>query len=210
MKVLFFSLEMGPAPLQYFMEIMDTALSEEEREILQENFQIIPMGESMSLNRPEGKTFFEGMLNEFQPNLVFIDSLGTMTTGALNEDGPARDLLEYVQQIRKTYYCGISVVHHANKNNTGPELSLSDFFGNTYLFTGTDYILGLAYENRREDPDILRVTACKPRLGAPSLYTQVVRTKNLTFKLLSGDVSAVRDTSFGGSGSGTGTLFDNL
>lgn len=188
-KVMFFSLEMGPADIKYFTDKMDKTIDPKDMEAVKENLLIVPLGEPMPLDKPEGKEFFEGLIKEYRPDVLFIDSLGTMTMGSLNEDGPARTMLEYVQQLRKTYGCAIYVIHHSNKGNEGPELTLQDFYGNTYLFTGTDFVIGLAFAVK-DDSTTVRVSLCKMRLSGGRAGFDIFRDDNLSFNTF-GEMDAV-------------------
>lgn len=179
-KVMFFSLEMGPEDAAYFMQQMDKSLSETQRTAINENLLVVPLGEAMPLDKPEGKEFFENLIKEYKPEALFIDSLGTMTRGNLLEDGPARTMLEYIQYLKKIYQCAIYVIHHANKANIGPGLTLQDFYGNTYLFTGTDFVLGVAFVDQ-DVKDALRVSLCKMRLSKGLAPFDIIRTNELTF-----------------------------
>lgn len=207
-KVIFFSLEMGSRPLKWFTDKMELDLSEEELALCEEWLDIVPLGEAMSLNRDEGRKFFESIIKEKKPELVFIDSLGAMREGTLNDDAAANDLQKYIMGFKKAYSCGVVVVHHANKQVTGSDLTLKDFFGSQYLYSGTDFVIGAQF-NSREDDSILRLVDCKMRLGRLRASRLVYRTSNLTFAI-QGGVSAVQEVNFRGLRTGSSEPFSDF
>lgn len=207
-RVIFFSLEMGSRPLKWFTDKMELDLSEEELELCSEWLDIVPLGEAMSLNRDDGRKFFESIIKERKPELVFIDSLGAMREGTLNDDASANDLQKYIMGFKKAFGCGIVVVHHANKQATGSDLTLKDFFGSQYLYSGTDFVIGLQFDSKDDDA-ILRVVDCKMRLGRLRGSRLIYRTSNLTFAIQE-SVSAVHEVNFRGLRSGGSEPFSDF
>ena len=57
MKITLFSLEMGFISLKMLMETIAQQYTDEEQAILNENFKIVPLGESVGLDKPAGLAF---------------------------------------------------------------------------------------------------------------------------------------------------------
>lgn len=144
MKVVFFSLEMGGAALKYFLEQMASTLSEEDVSKLEENFIILPLGESLYLDGSDDQKFFEETIKEHKPEIAFVDSLGSSTSGELGES-TVKLIMDFNDRIRQTYNVATWFVHHNRKaqaDNRKPN-KMSDVYGGQYIVNRATTVLCL-------------------------------------------------------------------
>jgi hypothetical protein len=142
-KTLFLSLEMGPHHLHRFLSTMAAAYEPEELEMLQRNFYVAPLGESIPLHLPEGRLWLQNTIEQYKPTGVYIDSLGEIHLGDLNKDQEIRLLFSYLRSLRVKYGVYFSIIHHTRKaqeNNKKPNKQ-SDIYGSQYIASSSDYVL---------------------------------------------------------------------
>jgi hypothetical protein len=179
-KIMFFSLEMGLATIKYFTETMDGIYSGEEKEVLQRNFMILPHGQAIDLMKAEGRKGFEYVLDTYQPEGVYIDSLQKIYLQDLSKD-EIRGLFVYLQRIRANYGVYINLVHHDRKATEGNKRprDQSDIFGSTYITAEPDSILHLW----RPSPESkhIELRALKLRLSPPQEKRIITRGEHLQF-----------------------------
>lgn len=156
-KVVFFSLEMGPPVLKYFVEGITESLKDSiDLDVLDENVKLLPLGSPLDLEREEGQQFFRYVMDEIQPDVVFIDALGSLTTDDLNEKA-SKAISNKLKEWLITYNCTFFVVHHnrkENQNSPNKPPTLSDFFGNTMASTDAATILSLWKPPGEETSDV--------------------------------------------------------
>ena len=183
MKILWFSLEMNGPALQYFTKIMATHYSPAEMETLDRNLKIVPMGETLPLDRPEGRQFLETLIEEYQPDGIIIDSMGKVTNKSLNDEEMAKKLANYYAMIRNKYDMFVYFVHHnrkANGDNKKPK-DLADVYGNQYITADVSSAISLW----KEDAGEVEVNVIKSRLAREVEPFNVLRTDALRFVLKS-------------------------
>lgn len=134
-KILFFSLEMGHGELKVFLEAMAKTLHPDDFTKLRENFIIIPHGEKWPLNTPVGQEHFLRMLDEFEPDGVFVDSIGSAIQGNLSDDETVITYLDFIDRVRKRYGLFWWHIHHMRKSTNGGHTPTTqdDVYGNQYL-----------------------------------------------------------------------------
>lgn len=156
-KVVYFSLEMGPPVLKYFVEGMTESLKEKiDRQVLNENVILLPMGAPLDLEREEGQQFFKYVMDEQKPDVVFIDALGSLTSDELNEKA-SKTISTKLKEWLIAYNCTFFIIHHNRKElqaspNKPP--SLSDFYGNTFATTDAATIVSLWAAPQREEGEL--------------------------------------------------------
>lgn len=156
-KVVFFSLEMGPPVLKYFVEGVTESLGDGyDKAVMNENVILLPMGTPLDLESPEGQQFFRYVMDEVNPDVVFIDALGSLTTDDLNEKA-SKTISNKMKEWLISYGCTFFVVHHNRKElqaspNKPP--TLSDFYGNTMASTDAATIISLWKSPKDEENDV--------------------------------------------------------
>jgi hypothetical protein len=134
-KVLFFSFEMGHPDLKYFLTMMNESLNDADRALLQSNFILVPYGEPLYLDSDRGRKQYEAIISDVQPDGVFIDSVGSITSGSLTSEETVKNIVDYNDHIRKKYSVFTWMIHHMRKaqaENKKPN-KLADVYGNQYL-----------------------------------------------------------------------------
>jgi hypothetical protein len=180
MKVLFLSLEMNHPAIKSFLETMAKTLSGDELRTLEQNFKIVPLGETIPLDTAEGRAFLEGFLEEYKPDAVFIDSMGKVTFSELTDEKKIKELNGYYGKIRSKFGCFLWFIHHnrkPNETNKKPK-ALSDLYGSQYIAAEASVVLNLW---REEDTGELEVSAIKMRLMKEPKPYHIARTEHLEF-----------------------------
>lgn len=181
-KIVLFSLEMSHVALKFFIEAIAREYTEEQQEILEKNLLIVPLGEVIHLDRPEGMQFVFSLLDEFQPDGIVIDSIGKTTMEELNEK-IARLLNVQFREIRNRYDCFMWFIHHNRKatdNNKKPT-ALSDVYGNMYLTADMTSVIVLWSDQKvSDDVEVIPVKARLSKL-LPAFVTH--RNENLHFSI---------------------------
>ena len=161
-KVLFLSLEMGHGELKIFLQAMRTALSDDEAALLEANFIVIPWGEPWALNKPEGQEYLNKLLQEFEPDGVFVDSIGSAISGNISDDNNVQPYTEYLDKVRKKYNVFIWAIHHLRKKPDGNHgYSQDDVYGNQYIFNRST----ASYLMTKTRSSALRIRCLKMRLA---------------------------------------------
>lgn len=156
-KVVYFSLEMGPPVLKYFVEGMSASLKDSvDLDVLNEQVTLLPMGAPLDLEREEGQQFFKYVMEEQKPDVVFIDALGSLTSDELNEKA-SKTISNKLKEWLIAYNCTFFIVHHNRKElqaspNKPP--SLSDFYGNTFATTDAATIVSLWRSPQGEEGEV--------------------------------------------------------
>ena len=134
-RILFFSLEMGHADLKFFLSTMCSAMPEEDLLLLEQNLLIAPLGEAFYLDQSEQQAYFEDILREFTPSGVFIDSVGSSSSGNVSDESTVKALMDFNDKIRQRHKVFTWFIHHNRKaqgDNKKPN-KLADVYGNQYL-----------------------------------------------------------------------------
>ena len=180
-KVLFLSLEMGEAPMHLFLSTIAESYTPAELNTLNQNFKVFPHGRPLPLDTPEGQRFFEALLSEYQPDMVFIDSLGKVSSKSLTDEEAARTLAHYLMNVKAKYHCGVYMIHHNRKKSNDAQkkdgVELSDVYGSTYLMTDADFVISLRYLTE----GAITVDTLKMRLGPEVRPQTLYRDQHLTY-----------------------------
>lgn len=177
-RVVFFSLEMGLADLKYFLSIMATGLTDEERLVLEKNLLLVPLGEPLYLDSQNGQALFANILDQLRPDGVFVDSLGSTSSTELSSETTAKTLMDFNDRIRSRAHTFTWFIHHHRKataDNKKPN-KLSDVYGNQYLYNRATSVYCLW-----PGPGIIEVIPLKKRLAPVESDWQIVRTAQLNF-----------------------------
>lgn len=187
-KILFLSLEMGHPDLQIFMRAQDQVLSPDERELLAENLLIIPHGEAWPLNDPHGQTRIKEVLDELQPDGLFVDSIGSAVLGNINSQDVVQPFVNFNDHLRKKYQLFTWYIHHTRKAQHGQQVSgQDDIYGDQYLNNraSSSYLVLPGKEGT------IKIRNTKQRLAAKEEDYYLKRSEHLTFSKVSAQVDAL-------------------
>lgn len=178
-KVMFLSLEMDHGSLKKFLESMSHGLTPDELALLQENFIVIPHGEPWPINLPIGQEHLKTLLEEFEPDLVAIDSIGSAIKGSLSKDEDVQELINFNDRARKKYGCSFWYIHHMRKSTNGGHQpsTQDDIYGNQYLLNRASSSYGVL----RGRDGLIKIRNFKQRLAPLEEDFYVKRDEHLHF-----------------------------
>jgi hypothetical protein len=172
-KVMILSLEMGWPDLQVFMRAQDKAHTPEERAILKDNLIVVPHGEAWPLNTPRGQEQLKILIEQFQPEGIFVDSIGSAILGNISNAEVVQTFTNFNDHIRKKYGLFLWYIHHTRKAAQGQtSFGQDDIYGDQYL------------NNRATSSFIMR--------KSKGTHIRLINTKNRLAKQLD-DFFVVRD-----------------
>ena len=186
-KVLLMSLEMGPPVLKRFMESLakDERLTEDELKTLNENFLVVPAGEPLAINSPEGEQFFRKVVSDHSPSVVFIDAMGSLDIDELSE-AVSKKIMNKLKGFLNEWDITFYMVHH-NKKSDAASLNkpptLNDFYGNTYAATDAASIFAL-WKNPQTSTEEVELHTIKHRIGLEPAPMVLDSRSKFTFSLL--------------------------
>jgi hypothetical protein len=172
-RVLFVSCEMGPVDLKYFTDQMAPRY-EEHNELLQENFLILPLGEPLYINTPQGQTQLRRLAETLKLDGIIFDSLGSATTKSLSDEEATRSLLDFNDRFRKDMGVFSWFIHHnrkATENNKEPS-GLADIYGSQYITARATTVISLWPQKH----GVLKVRELKKRLAPEGPDWYIKRT----------------------------------
>ena len=210
-KVLFLSLEMGSLILKIFTTPLRQNYPQPE---LGKNMPILPLGQALPLDLKEGQEYFDAILERHQPDLVIIDSLETVASTELTDEGGVKPLMNYLAGLRDKHNLALLIIHHHRKRSNEfasqkrPN-TLYDVYGSNYITAKIDFVLDVDKwrDSKGEQPDKNRLTlnTLKNRLAAEMDHpVDIRRDHTLHFTLhdedainkMAGDLIDDFDTSF--------------
>lgn len=185
-KCLFLSLEMDHGSLKKFMEAVNGALNDADRAILEENLIIIPHGEPWPLNTQQGQEQLVLWLENIEPDVLFVDSIGSAIRGNISSDENVMPLLDFNDHIRKKYNLAVWYIHHMRKQIPGANHAASqdDIYGNQYLLNRATSSYGVL----RAKLGNIKIRNFKNRLAPAEQDYIIERTDHLNFKKITEDV----------------------
>jgi len=182
-KVLFLSLEMGPAPLNLFMTTISKGYS--DMRTLNKNLLVGPFGEPLPLDTKEGQAFLNNLLDEYMPDVIIIDSLQAVISKEMTDELSVKAFFHYLSVVREKYRCAMVVIHHNRKksnDNQKKEIEQSDVYGSTYIVAEVDFVLSLSLPEP-SNTSLLKATMLKTRLGKQITPFEMYRDENLGFSI---------------------------
>jgi RecA-family ATPase len=152
----------------------------EDHAALNRNFKVYPIGEPVPLDGEAGQRWLADLMDEYQPDVLILDSLQKMVSKALTDEEAAKGLFNYISLIRAKYGCSVLIVHHNRKrSNDGQkkqDTDLSDVFGSVFLTAEPDFVLSL-----QKQEEGLKVALLKNRFGPDDKAFLITRDENLHF-----------------------------
>lgn len=164
LKVVFLSLEMSHAALSKFMSTISTGYETTQRLSLQENFYVVPLGESLLLNNRAGLDFLENLLNDTQPDLIIMDSMSKIVKKFDEES--ILDLNKILVRVRNKFGCAMWFVHHNRKENGDNKkpTSQDDIYGPVFISSEMTSEL-ILWRDGKGPKDIIEIINVKNRLA---------------------------------------------
>jgi hypothetical protein len=180
-KIVVLSLEMGHPDLKHFVSQQAAALQPGDLEVLRENYIVIPYGEPWPLDTPLGQQRLKQVLEELQPEGLFIDSVGSALSGSISQEEPVKKAMGFNDHLLRKYNIFTWWIHHMRKaqgDNKRPETQ-DDVYGNQYLFNRASSVYGLF---GKPDGSDLRIKNLKKRLAPVEETYGIERLPNLSFQ----------------------------
>ena len=184
MKILVLSLEMSHPALKYFVTTLAPEYTTTDHQILNRNLHVVPLGEPLPLDHPDGRKFLGALLDEYKPDGVIIDSMGKLTYGSLTNDDTVKELNKYLVSFRKKYGCFFWLIHHNRKmqqDNKKPT-DLSDLYGSQYIAAEASTVLML-WRDKHGDKNEIEIITAKNRLSPEDESFLVLRNENIQFHI---------------------------
>lgn len=199
MKILYLSLEMPEGPFQLFQKKLATNLTDEQLEILNENFLIAPVGEMILLDKKPGEDFVNGLIEDHNPDIVFIDSLSQVLM-ELQSDVEVRKFMSVINKFRRNHGTSFIFIHHNKKPVENKPATMADMFGSVYISSNVDFIFSMWKVNDQSDQ--IRLALAKNRLGSTGNPIVVRRGEDLRY-----EVETIEESSgvYEGKGTNNGT-----
>ena len=183
-KCLFMSLELNTVGIKIFQDIMNETLNDKEREVLEEYFKVVPLGEPLDLTTPWGQEALDYILEETQAKVLLLDSMGSAVPGGLSKEEPIAAFLRYNDILNNR---GISTwyISHPRKTEAvgaKPRRPTSDdLYGGSFQKNRARGILGLHQE---PGDDSIELEVLKQSFAPKDhRYRILERTEDLNFKL---------------------------
>jgi len=177
LKVAFLSLEMSHSALKRFLSTISTGYEDEQRSILQDNFTVVPLGESLILSSKPALNFFESLLNDIQPDLIIIDSYNKLLKKF--DDETVLELNRTLIRIRKKYGTAFWFIHHNRKENgdNRKPTELDDVYGSVYITSEQSCVIVL-WRDKNGDKNIIANIPVKTRLAEERDEFMTIRDHN--------------------------------
>lgn len=180
-RVGFASLEMAALECKKFLDDMWPSFTDEEKEIIEKNFFILPLGYSLNLASKEAQQMILDEVDKHEIDFLIIDSLKAST--GLDEKRTDAFFDWVNKYLRNDRGCSVWIVHHNRKPpNEGPRKpkDLSDLYGDTFIGAHPTTVLFLWKRSK----NILEVLCPKIRLAEETDPFTVKRDKYLNFTVL--------------------------
>ena len=186
LRTLLLSLEMPLVGMQKFLNLAASNLSHSLLDTLDSNLLISPLSSALPLDLDAGRKFLIDLTKNHRPDVIIIDSLAKSTTKSLNEDVPARQLNDWLQEFRRAFGVTVIIVHHTRKGSTQSRKAvdqnpLDELLGNRYLTGDLDFLLS-CYKIKDKKGHIY-VRNAKNRYAEEHPDITIVRQPDLTFKV---------------------------
>lgn len=180
-RVLYLSLEMAAPPLHLFVSNAKDAYSKSELKTLNKSLLLAPFGVPLHVDRKEGYERLTQLLEKYQPDVVFIDSLSMITPKDLTDEEAMKTLFDGLAVVRQETGTAFVVIHHNRKKAADAQRSkgteLSDVYGSTYITAKVDFAVNLA---KMEEKNVVQITTLKNRLGIEPDPFELIRN-NMQF-----------------------------
>ena len=186
LRTLLLSLEMPLVGMQKFLTLAQSNFSSSIINQLDQNLLISPLSSALPLDLDAGRKFLIDLTRNYRPEIIIIDSLAKSTTKSLNDDVPARQFNDWMQEFRKTFGVTVVIVHHTRKGSAQTKKMvdqnpLDELLGNRYLTGDLDFLL--ACYRIKNKKDHVYVRNAKNRYAKEHPDITISRQPDLTFKV---------------------------
>ena len=164
---------MSHPELKYILE----AFGDSFGTINRDNLTLVPIGEDIPLDRPEGQKFLETLLTEHRPDLLIIDSLAKAMYGKIIDDNAVFVFNRYLSKIRHKYGMAIVVIHHNRKvqDKRFQSDELDDLYGSRFLSQDAAFVLMMNYTKQHGH---ISINAAKTRFSTPPEGRLILRRES--------------------------------
>lgn len=179
-RVGFLSLEMAGVECRKFLDDMWPSFTEQEKEVIDKNFFLLPLGYSMSLSNKDHQQTILDEIDKHEIDFLIVDSLKAAT--GLDEKRLDNFFDWLNKHVRDTRGCTVWLIHHNRKPaNEGPRKprGLEDLYGDTFIGAHPTTVVSLW----RRSKSVLEVIPLKVRLAEESDPFAIRRTEHLNFTL---------------------------
>lgn len=106
------------------------------------NYKIVTEAFPRYLNNKESMRVFEDLIKAEEPDVVIIDSLSRMYTGAIESSEMAQKTIHPIKDLVESFQIPFIVIHHTTKLK-GEELTMDSMAGSRFLAQEADSIIGV-------------------------------------------------------------------
>lgn len=179
-KVGFLSLEMAGDECRKTLDDMWPSFTEEERELINRNFFILPLGYSLPLSNKAEQQMILDEIDNHEIDFLIIDSLKAATS---LDEKKLDTFFDWINKyVRNDRGCTVWIIHHNRKPpNEGPRKprGLEDLYGDTFIGAHPTSVIALW----RRAKGVIEVLPLKIRLAEETDAFVINRKKYLDFKV---------------------------
>lgn len=209
LKSMYISLEMDGPMLKHFSKGL--AKGKAKDATTSDNLLMVPIGEAISLIDTD---FYEQLIKEHEPEIVFIDALGSLTLEAIDEK-ESKTINNKFKSLIKKYGTTFVIIHHNRKedgsSNSKKEPDLHSVYGSQYVISDAATVLTM----HRLNEDKTKLITIKTR-AVDKRIDYVVMNSSASFEFTVSDNEDPEDNPFlsenekGLGDIGNGSFFDDL
>lgn len=185
-RILFLSLEMMEPELQRFMKAMAKDFTDEQLDMLAENFDFHCPGTALYLNVNDDRQEYWRLIKEHEPDGVIIDSWSQAVFGELSSDTITRDAFAFMNLVRRQTGCFFGIINHTKKKQGDASLNnLDSVFGSVFFGTSCSSVVVVLPNGNSTNE--LQLHYVKNRFAEKSSKPVTIRRLDgLNFKVIGG------------------------
>lgn len=152
-KTMYLSLEMDPYMMKHFAESLSNKTEYDEE--VADNFLIVPVGNAINLTSEAGIRYIKFLHNEYKPEVMIIDALGSLTFDKLEEE-VSKGINNVLKALIAEFETTFVIIHHnvkGERNNKNPPV-LQDIYGSQYVVTDAAMVWTLWRPDPTDDSHI--------------------------------------------------------
>lgn len=201
-KVMFVSMEMSFAEIKKLVSDMAPNFTEEELELMTENLKIIPLGESIPLDKVRYQEVVNKIVDIHKPIGIVFDSLGIAINDDIRDPTVINNTFNYIKKdLNRARNCFVGFIHHHKKPENGKAkiTNKEEVYGSVFIVNHVRTIIGL-HATGTSVYDPIEVTCVKlslhPRWSPfrvrrtqPALGFEVINIKGFSTSVTDDDVN---------------------